>query len=103
MAALLYVQERSTQASVEDFVAGAYQAYWADQLDLNDATVIANLLEESGYDAAEFNGSYLEKLDEHQLASEDRGVIDTPAYVIEEQVFIGREHLPWLREILRTP
>jgi 2-hydroxychromene-2-carboxylate isomerase len=102
MAALLYVQERSTQARVEDFVTGAYHAYWADQLDLDDTTVITNLLEQSGYDATEFNGSYLEKLDEHQLTSEDRGVIDTPAYVIEEQVFIGREHLPWLREILKT-
>jgi 2-hydroxychromene-2-carboxylate isomerase len=29
-----------------------------------------------------------------------QGVFEVPAFVIEEQVFIGREHMPWLKEIV---
>ena len=44
----------------------------------------------------------LTELEAMQLTSEELGVVDTPAYVIDGQVFIGREHLPWVRELLQN-
>ena len=41
-------------------------------------------------------------LDLSQAKSEEAGIVGTPAYVIEEQIFVGREHLPWIEEIARA-
>lgn len=96
LATLLYVQP-----SPEKFIQTAFAAYWTGQQNLNDASVVEALLNSAGYDASSFDaGKYLADLDTIQQEAEDMGIIDTPAYFIDGQIFIGREHLPWIEAML---
>ena len=80
----------------------AFNAYWVENQNLNDATTVQSLLTASGNDPQTFDAqARLSQLQEHQLVSEERGVVDAPAYILEEQLFIGREHMPWIKEMLR--
>jgi 2-hydroxychromene-2-carboxylate isomerase len=79
----------------------AFDAYWVENLDLSDERLVRKLLADSGHDPQTFDAAArLAELEDAQIPSEERGVVDTPAYLIEEQIFIGREHLPWIRELL---
>lgn len=96
LAALLFVQEDPLR-----FIHAAFAAYWAQQRDLNNAQVVAELLQAQGYEADKFDAERaLQNLKEHQSQTEEQGVVDAPAYVLHEQMFIGREHLPWVEELL---
>jgi len=81
-----------------DYILRAFQAYWVEQLDLNDSSVVTDLLGASG--SVPDN---LDVLRESQLKAENEGIIDTPAYTINGQLFIGREHLPWIGQELAKP
>ena len=96
LTALLCVNEDPTT-----FIENAFRAYWTEGADLNDEMIVRELLKSSGYTPDQFNlPGAMEKLKDHQLATEEAGVVDTPAYVINGQIFIGREHLPWIRSLL---
>lgn len=96
LAALFYAHQDPAAYS-----ALAFHAYWVDNLDLNNPTLVNQLLEKSGHDPHGFDGqAHLQALEDAQIPTEESGVVDTPAYVVEGQVFIGREHLPWIRELL---
>ena len=92
----------SAQTEPAAYAQRAFAAYWEDNRDLNDEALIRDLLAASGHDPESFDAAArLTELEAMQLASEELGVVDTPAYVIDGQVFIGREHLPWVRELLQ--
>ncbi len=93
----------SAQTEPAAYAQRAFAAYWEDNLDLNDEALIRDLLTASGHDPESFDAAErLTELEAMQLTSEELGVVDTPAYVIDGQVFIGREHLPWVRELLQN-
>ena len=74
--------------------------FWADRLDIEDGASINFVLDElgaPGFDAQDFGAS----LFAHKAAVEDRGVHTLPTYLVEDQVFVGRAHLPMIRWLLR--
>ena len=74
--------------------------FWADRLDIEDRASLRSVLD--GLGAPGFDDQDLEaRLAAHQAAVEDRGVHMLPAYLVEEQVFVGRAHLPMIRWLLR--
>ncbi len=82
-------------------IEAAFASYWAGGEDLDAPGVVARLLREVGApDVA------LDALDPAALAETWRetaledGVVDVPAYVVGEHLFVGREHLPWIRTLL---
>ncbi len=96
LAALLSMNENPVA-----FIEKAFHAYWVDGADLNNEAVVESLLHGSGSKPEQQDiAAALNKLPDHQLATEEAGIGDTPAYVIDGQIFIGREHLPWIRSIL---
>lgn len=96
LAALLYAN-----ADPVPFIQSAYHAYWVDQLDLNDPNVVDTLLRDAGHDPDAFAAEeFLAELPAVQSKAEELGIVDAPAYLIDDGVFIGREHLPWLRHSL---
>ena len=96
LAALLYTQPKPLP-----FIQAAYTAYWVAQQDLNDQQVVGSLLEDNGYDAAAFDAQhYLAELEGSQTGFIEAGIVDAPAFVVGEHIFIGREHLPWITEML---
>ncbi|MCR9259781.1 MAG: DsbA family protein [Pseudomonadaceae bacterium] len=86
---------------VDTYIEAAFRAYWQEQKDLDDPKVVAALLKELELNIPVPETQAAEHIvDEAALAAEDQGVIETPGYVFAGQVFIGREHLPWIEELL---
>ena len=83
------------------FIQSAFHAYWVDSADLNDMAVVKTLLGSTGAGVSDENLTIaLESLAARQHHAEENGIVDAPAYVVDGHIFIGREHLPWIRSIL---
>jgi len=78
-----------------------YDRFWKRELDIEDPVVIVALLQEAGCKVHGFI-EYLEgegrvRHDELQDEILDRGYYGVPTYVIDEEVYFGRQHLPRVR------
>ncbi len=84
------------------YVEAAFKAYWQDQADLNDLETVADLaagtVEEPFAVEPSACRTALAAATENAEAA---GVVDAPAYRITGELFIGREHLPWIGELLK--
>jgi 2-hydroxychromene-2-carboxylate isomerase len=83
-----------------------FERFWKRELDIEDPDVIGGVLAESGADAAGFSaypaGEGREELDRICRAAEALGVFGVPSFVIDGELFWGREHLPDIRAMLAT-
>lgn len=81
-----------------------YERFWRRELDIEDAAVIESVLKEAGSDLAGFadylTGEGRTIHDEMQSAIFDAGIFGVPSYVIDGELFFGREHLPMVRWLL---
>lgn len=84
------------------FVEAAFAAYWIEHADLNDPAIVQEIIAASGVVYTADLNTALESLDLALQQAEDAGIVGAPAYVIAEQIFVGREHLPWIEEIARA-
>ena len=84
------------------FINAAFAAYWRDNKDLNKEEVVRQLLADSGVQCRGDLSAASSKVKSLQEDAENAGIFDAPAYVIAGQVFIGREHLPWIEELMRS-
>ncbi|MEP3421480.1 MAG: hypothetical protein ABJN35_07090 [Erythrobacter sp.] len=83
------------------FISAAYDAHWNDHSDLDDPETVQSLLRRCGID---HSGNWDETrlvFAAAQSQAEEAGIVDAPAFVIDDQLFIGRQHLPWIEEIAR--
>jgi 2-hydroxychromene-2-carboxylate isomerase len=81
-----------------------FERFWRRELDIEDAAVIAAVLVEAGADTAGF-ADYLasEGRREHDIirdAAEAAGVFGVPSFLIDGELFWGREHLADVKELL---
>ena len=77
-----------------------FAEFWEQCLDIEDPATLAAVLDELG--APGFSGQDFEvTLAAHRTSVEGRGVHTLPAYLVEEQMFVGRAHLPMIRWILQ--
>ncbi|MBU2646556.1 DsbA family protein [bacterium] len=96
LAALLHLQ-----TDPGNFIQAALEAYWIKNADLNSFEVVSSILSDVGIDPAQCDfATYLTELEAIQKDAWDGGVVDAPAYVIGGQVFIGREHFPWIESLI---
>ncbi len=73
--------------------------FWGDRLDIEEPGAIDAVLTELG--APGFAGfDFGAELAAHRAAVEARGVFGVPTYIVAEQLFIGRAHLPMIRWLL---
>ena len=82
------------------FIEACYSAYWTHDADLNSMETVRELLGNSGVGYRGPGLDDFQQLDAHQAQAEATGVIDAPTFVVSDQVFWGREHLPWIKELL---
>ena len=74
--------------------------FWAGRLDIEDGAALKSVLDglgAPGFDDQSSEGT----LAAHRKSVDDRGVHTLPAYLVEDQVFVGRAHLPMIRWLLR--
>jgi len=87
----------------ERFVDEAYPHFWRRELDIEDPSVLEETLARSGAEARGFRafaeGPGRAEHDAINEAAFDAGVFGVPTYLVEDEMWFGREHLPriaWL-------
>ena len=75
--------------------------FWKRELDIEDRDVLRAVLAEAGADTAGWE-AYLDgegraKHDRTRAEAEERGVFGVPSYVVDDELFWGREHLSLVR------
>jgi len=90
-----------------DYVGRVLAGVWADEADLADRTVIAHMLSQTGFDAADILAraetdtiaAIREKNSEEAIAADAIGV---PSYVLNGEVFWGQDRIDLLERALAT-
>ena len=103
-AGMLYAQQRG-DAVFRRYHDLVFERFWRRELDIEDVAAIAGVLRESGADAAGFAGYAPEGCAEVariSRAAEEQGVFGVPSFVVEGELYWGREHLPEIRETLES-
>lgn len=101
-AGMLYAQ-RAGDAVFRRYHDLVFERFWQRALDIEDVAVISAALTEAGADGAGF-ASYAEagraEVAEISRAAEAQGVFGVPTFVLDGELFWGREHLPDIRDML---
>jgi 2-hydroxychromene-2-carboxylate isomerase len=91
-------------AILRAYSALVYERFWKRELDVEDLGVIEGVLKDAGAriegfrDYASGEGRALH--DRIQYAAFDAGIFGVPTFIINREMFFGREHLPRLRWML---
>ena len=102
-AGMLYAQ-RAGDAVFRCYHDMVFERFWQRALDIEDPAAIAAVLRECGADDAGFAGSAEAGRAEVAAISRDaeaQGVFGVPSFLLDGELFWGREHLPEIRERLR--
>ena len=81
-----------------------FERFWKRELDIENAEVIADVLHEAGADGDGFP-AYAKGEGPGELAricrdAEAEGVFGVPSFIVDGELFWGREHLPDIRAML---
>jgi 2-hydroxychromene-2-carboxylate isomerase len=81
-----------------------FERFWKRELDIEDPAVVGAALAAAGADtagfAAYFAGEGRQEVDRICRAAEAIGVFGVPSFVVDGELFWGREHLPDIRAML---
>ncbi len=94
-----------TEAAMK--ISGAiFTAVWAQERHIADEKVLAELLAESGLEAARLEQSYSQAVQERYETNTEQaintGVFGAPSYIIEGELFWGQDRLDFVERKLRT-
>ena len=97
---ILWAKQRGHDV-LKTYIDITFDRFWKRELDIEDESIVTNLLREAGADTAGFT-EYLhtsgrEYHDQLQDEILDRGYFGVPTYVIDGEIYFGREHLPRVR------
>jgi len=101
-AGMLYAQQ-SGDAAFRRYHDLVFERFWKRELDIEDVATIAAVLDEAGADGGGFAGYAEEgRADVARIcrAAEQQGIFGVPTFVVDGELFWGREHLPEIRENL---
>lgn len=98
--AILWVMQTARDRLPAYFEA-VYQPFWRRELDIEDIAVIETCLRDAGIGVEGFanfaQGAGRALHDELQPQFHPSGVYGVPTYILEDEIFFGREHIPYLR------
>ncbi|MEO1082027.1 MAG: DsbA family protein [Pseudomonadota bacterium] len=92
---------RTARAQLSAYLTAVFLPFWRRELDIENLAVVQQCMEAAGADVEGF-ASFLEGEggalhDRLQAQFHGQGIYGVPTYVLDEQAFHGREHLPYLR------
>ena len=97
---LLFVKQRSP-VSLKNYIDKVYEPSWRRELDIEDPAVVESILSASGCPVDGFRdflaGAGRIQHDDLQERILDLGYFGVPTFVIDDEVYFGREHLPRVR------
>jgi len=99
---MLYANRHGVFRAYHDRV---FERFWQRDLDIENATALADVLAQAGADSKEFvtyvEGEGPQQLETVQREAEAAGVFGVPSFVLPDgDLYWGREHLPRIRELL---
>jgi 2-hydroxychromene-2-carboxylate isomerase len=81
-----------------------FERFWKRELDIEDPTIVAGVLLEAGADRADaadyLAGEGPREVVRISRAAEEQGVFGVPTFVVDGELFWGREHLPDIHGML---
>ena len=97
--------KRQGREVLRAYTRGIYLPFWRRELEAEDPAVISSVLTKAGAEIAGF-GSFLDgggraEHDTMQAAIFAAGIFGVPSYVVDGELFFGRENLPMVRWTLR--
>jgi len=95
--------KRTSDAAFRHYNDTVFERFWKRELDIEDVAVIAEVLHEAGADAAAFVAAapaLREEVAAISRTAEANGVFGVPSFVVNGELFWGREHLPDIRAML---
>jgi 2-hydroxychromene-2-carboxylate isomerase len=97
---LLWAQHQGP-SQTQAYVKQVFERYWRDAIDLADERFIETSLAETGTPVSRFasfaQDKGREELTRIQSQLREMGAFDVPTYVLDNDIFMGRQHLPLLR------
>jgi 2-hydroxychromene-2-carboxylate isomerase len=100
---LLWVRRGPTPIT-HAYVQRVFERYWRQALDIEDENALRTLLAEIGAPVEGFGafarGEGLAELERVQSESSNAGVFEVPTYLLEGDMYVGRQHLPLIRTLL---
>lgn len=95
----LYFRDR-----IPDYLEAVFPPFWRRELDIEDINVIKDCLKTAGVDSSDFQTFVSragKQMHDHILDHRfEAGMYGVPTYVLGNDVFFGREHLPYIRWVL---
>jgi 2-hydroxychromene-2-carboxylate isomerase len=98
--------ERQGPSFARSYVERVFERYWQESLDIEDERSIQALLIEIGSSVSGFDafvkGDGRGELAQLQSELRGRGVFEVPTYLVDDDIFLGRQHLPLIRSRLSS-
>ena len=95
---MLWAKARGGVRAYNDIV---YERFWQRALDIEDGNVVEHVLTEAGVDTEGFAawaaGEGRELHDRIRADAETRGIFGVPTFVLDDELFWGREHFALIR------
>jgi 2-hydroxychromene-2-carboxylate isomerase len=96
--------KRQGSAVLRKYMGIAYERFWKRELNIEDLSIVEGILREADAHIEGFQkyvlGEGRELHDQIQRAAFDAGIFGVPTYIVENEMFFGREHLPRIEWIL---
>ena len=86
----------SLEGDTSSFVSRLFTAHWIDHTEISDPTFLEALTANCGLTRLRSNVD----LDLIERQAEEKGLFDAPTFFIEGQMFMGRAHIPLMRQLL---
>lgn len=96
--------KRQGDATLARYLDIVYDRFWKREFDAEDVAVVAGAVAEAGGETSGFreflDGPGRAEHDAMQAAIFDAGIFGVPSYVVDGELFFGRENLPTVRWLL---
>jgi 2-hydroxychromene-2-carboxylate isomerase len=95
---------RGPAALIPTYVKRVFERYWREELDIEDENALLALLTEIGAPITRFSafarGEGRAELERLQSELVKAGLFEVPTYLLDGDMYVGRQHLPLLRALL---
>lgn len=81
------------------YVERVFRDFWAGCLDIESEAALGGLAAELNLELGD-TSRLPAQFEEHRKALTERGVFSVPTYIVDDQLFTGRQHLPMIRWLL---
>lgn len=100
---MLYAQAQGVFRPYHDLT---FERFFKRELDIEDVAAVGAVLAEAGADVTSWDtyatGDGPDDVKRIQDEAEEMGVFGVPTFVLDGEIFWGREHLPVIEEMLKT-